>query len=407
MPEDTIVAPASALVSQAVGIVRISGSKSFDFVKDIIFPEKLPEPGSFSYRKIIDFETKNILDTGIVLVFKNPHSFTGEDSVEIQVHGSPIVLNRITELLVKKGARYADPGEFSYRAFVNGKSTISELELGNVITNAKSFSETKGITKSIDRIRKSLTELVTELEAAISYPNYTDFNETVFNDKLSNLVKMVKSLLESSTIPGLPQVVLAGPPNAGKSTLFNHLLGFERTVVSDKAGTTRDYVKAIININDREVEIVDGPGLDIDNPDSGQDLVKTLISTSDLVLWMDPEENPVNINNNHLFIKSKSEGQTDTSNNWIEVSVKEKIGVDRLKEALIKSLPKHEFITTKRQYNILTSLMDAVTRANNSTEFDIKAFELNSALKMVSELDGINCPTETLKNIFGSFCIGK
>ncbi|MEZ4812358.1 MAG: GTPase [Caldisericia bacterium] len=407
MPEDTIVAPASAPVPQAVGIVRISGSKSFDFVKNIIIPEKLPEPGSFSYRKILDYETKEILDTGIVLVFKNPYSFTGEDSVEIQVHGSPIVLNRITELLVKNGARRADPGEFSLRAFINGKATISELELGNVITNAKSFSETKGITKSIGKIRESLTKLVTELEAAISYPNYTDFNETGFNEKLSNLVKMVKSLLESSAIPGLPQVVLAGPPNAGKSTLFNHLLGFERTVVSDKAGTTRDYVKAVVIINGREVEIIDGPGLDIDNPDSGQDLVKTLISTSDLVLWMDPDENPVNINNNHLLIKSKSETQTKTANSWIEVSIKEAIGVEKLKSVLIEALPKHEFITTKRQHNILLSLMDTIRRANDSSEFDIKAFELNSALKLVSELDGINCPTETLKNIFGSFCIGK
>jgi tRNA modification GTPase len=403
--DDTIVAPASALVTQAVGIVRISGPASFEIARKIILPSKLPQPGSFSFRKIIDPNTNEIIDTGITLVFKAPHSFTGEDSVEIQVHGSPMILQKITTLIISLGARMADPGEFSFRAFMNGKATIPELELGNAITHLSTAQNVTSMKKAIRAIRVELQKIITKIEANISY--FEESTDTSIDRDVASLQKIITKTIESSAPPGLPQVVIAGPPNAGKSTLFNHLIGFERTVVSKKAGTTRDYVKAKISILGNNIELIDGPGLDLVNPDSGQELVKELLKTADIILWLDPNSNLIKKQKNMIFFTSKCDSNSEVSEDWNKLSVKKNIGLDELKSKISKHLPVYEYATSKRQLDILNKLLKHIISAKNASSIDMKAFDLNDALKLISELDGMNCSQETIKQIFGTFCIGK
>ena len=254
---ETIFAQATAPVPQAVGIIRISGDNAFAIAEKII-PAGLPDAGKFGFRDVAS-EDGEKFDSGVVLVFKSPNSFTGEDVVEIQVYGSQAVINKILFMLGKLGARQAKPGEFSMRAFMNGKAGLADLELANALTSSTDAS--KGLRPQLEEIRNDLLFIISSLEASISFPNDVGDEDSI-KKQTTNLLFKIKSLLGSCSKPGLPRVILAGPQNAGKSTLFNFILGFSRTVTSDIACTTRDWVPQTTKIASRAIEIVDGLDLD-------------------------------------------------------------------------------------------------------------------------------------------------
>lgn len=401
---ETIVAPASALVAQAVGIVRLSGPQSHEIAKLALAFSGLPEIGRFALRKIVDPNNNEVIDEGLVLVFKAPNSFTGEDAVEFQLHGSPSVLERLTNLLVSFGARLASPGEFSFRAYLNGKATLTELETFNALTH--STSQGKGIGESIAKVRQELMTVLASVEASISFPTDATGDEGSTRSKISDILSLVSMLCDQSNKPGLPKIVLAGPQNAGKSTLFNRLVGFDRTVVSDIPGTTRDYVSSEAVICGKRVEIYDSPGFEENSYDPGQLLAKKLMDSADVVVWMEPEPNSADENDNVIKVHSRfDEARTDSD--WLQLSTVTGVGFDRLCKEIAVRIPKPDFLVTPRQKDMLLKLRDGLRQALDAPSFDALAFELNECARILSELDGIGLSHETLSLIFSNFCIGK
>ncbi|HOO96461.1 MAG TPA: 50S ribosome-binding GTPase [Caldisericia bacterium] len=403
---DTIVSPATALVPQAVGIVRLSGERSHEIAKKMINPPRLPEPGCFAFRQIINPLDKSIIDEGLVLCFQKPHSFTGEDSIEFQVHGSPAVLDMITNIAVSLGARKANPGEFSYRAFLFGKSSLPHLELANALANMSNLNQ-MGLGVFLATARKELEEIYSSIEAAISFPDDVSDNNS-FKTGLNELLEKLISVRESCQIGDLPKVIIAGPPNAGKSTLFNHLMGFNRMVVSSKPGTTRDYVSSNVRLFDANVTLIDSPGLDDDSDDSGQQLTKTLIDSADLIIWLDPEASTnVSIEKNAILVQSKSDTRRIDDSKWMQLSTHKKYGIDQLIEKIKDHLPKKDYIATTRQTDILKKMINSLKRALCAPSVDMLSFDIRECLTLMSELDGIGVTEANLERIFSTFCIGK
>jgi len=400
---ETIFAQATAPVPQAVGIIRISGDNAFAIAEKII-PAGLPDAGKFGFRDVAS-EDGEKFDSGVVLVFKSPNSFTGEDVVEIQVHGSQAVINKILFMLGKLGARQAKPGEFSMRAFMNGKAGLADLELANALTSSTDAS--KGLRPQLEEIRNDLLFIISSLEASISFPNDVGDEDSI-KKQTTNLLFKIKSLLGSCSKPGLPRVVLAGPQNAGKSTLFNFILGFERTVTSDIAGTTRDWVPQTTKIAGRTVELVDGPGLDA-SPDTGQSSFRKLFDSADCIVWLDPAAvKPEFADGRFLMVQSQSDKEGfPAQQGWLRVSGKYGLGTDELYKKILQVLGQKPFAATERQISLLASLENSVTSALECQTDDAMAFELSSVFQMVSELDGIGASQEVLESIFSSFCIGK
>ncbi|MBP7732367.1 MAG: 50S ribosome-binding GTPase [Caldisericia bacterium] len=404
---DTIVSPASALVSQAVGIVRVSGKDAFELAAKLLKSE-LPSPGTFAFRDVFDPFTGNLVDSGLILTFKSPNSFTGEDVVEFQLHGSPAVLVEVSDAIEKLGARKAEPGEFSLRAFTNRKATLPELELANALSNLKSpTSNNKGLTEMLVTWRNNLTTILAGIEAGISFPTDAQTDMDSIHSKVQAILSQIKTVLSSGK-PGTPTVTLAGVQNAGKSTLFNKLVGFQRVVVSNVAGTTRDFLSMEIDVGKKRILLFDGPGLETESDDSGQLLYKDFINSADLVVWVDPQGyKPEKYFNNAIFAKSKSDISVISESAWINICSKTGQGLDDLLKAIEMALPTQEFAITQRQYDLLKLLENSLKTSLEEKPEELVASDIQFALANLSQLDGIGLPDEILSSIFSSFCIGK
>lgn len=404
---DTIVSPASALVSQAVGIVRVSGKDAFELAAKLLKSE-LPSPGTFAFRDIFNPFTGNLVDSGLVLTFKSPNSFTGEDVVEFQLHGSPAVLVEVSDAIEKLGARKAEPGEFSLRALTNGKASLPELELANALANLKSpTSNNKGIAEMLVKWRNDLTTILAGIEAGISFPTDTQTDMDSIHSKIQDILSQVKTILSSGK-PGTPTVTLAGVQNAGKSTLFNKLVGFQRVVVSNVAGTTRDFLSMEIDVGKKKILLFDGPGFETESKDSGQVLYSDFVKSADLVVWVDPQgSRPSKILGNTIFAKSKSDIGVIEEPSWVNICSKTGQGLDDLLKAIEAALPAQEFAITQRQYDLLKLLENSLKTSLEEKPEELVASDIQFALANLSQLDGIGLPDEVLSSIFSSFCIGK
>lgn len=404
---DTIVSPASALVSQAVGIVRVSGKDAFELAAKLLKSE-LPLPGTFAFRDIYSPNTGKIIDSGLVLTFKSPNSFTGEDVVEFQLHGSPAVLTQVTESIEKLGARKADPGEFSLRAYTNGKASLPELELANALSNLKApISNNKGISEYLNIWRYELTSILAGIEAGISFPTDAQTDMDMVHSKITNILSQVRTVLSSGK-PGTPTVVLAGIQNAGKSTLFNRLVGFQRVVVSNVAGTTRDFLSMEIDVGKKRIQLFDGPGIETETDDTGQILYKDFIKSADIVVWVDPNgSKPEKVFDKTIYAKSKSDIGIVSDSQWINFCSKTGQGLDNLLAAIEAVLPVQEYAITQRQYDLLKVLENSLESSLEVKSEELVASDIQFALVSLSQLDGIGLSGELLSTIFSSFCIGK
>lgn len=404
---DTIVSPASALVSQAVGIVRVSGKDAFKLAA-MLLKSELPSPGTFAFRDVFNPNTGKLIDSGLVLTFKSPNSFTGEDVVEFQLHGSPAVLTQITDSIEKLGARKADPGEFSLRAFTNGKASLPELELANALSNLSSpTSNNRGISEFLIQWRESLTNILAGIEAGISFPTDSQTDMDSVRTRVKVVLSQVKTVLSTGK-PGTPNVTLAGVQNAGKSTLFNKLVGFQRVVVSNIAGTTRDFLSMEIEVGKKRIQLFDGPGFESETDDSGQNLYKDFIQSADLVVWVDPYGcKPEKMFDKTIFAKSKSDMGTVNDSAWINICSKTGQGLNNLLDAIEAALPGQEYAITQRQYNLLKILENSLESSLEEKPEELVASDIQYALVNLSQLDGIGLSGELLSTIFSSFCIGK
>lgn len=445
--QDNIVALATPTGVGAIAIVRISGQELINIYKQITGSKTNPIPRYANYKTIID-SNKNPIDNCLITYFKGPSSFTGEDILEISCHGGEFIPKAILSMLYALKVRQASPGEFSYRAFINGKIDLVQAESISGIISAKTsknaqvqLSNLNGkLSNSILEIRNKTINLLTILEheldfseEEISFTKVEDINKIIktINDPIEEILK---SFNFGSIINTGIRVVLCGKPNAGKSSLFNKLSGSNRAIVTDIAGTTRDTIETWLEISGIPVCIIDTAGIN-----NSSDKIEAIgvkksnseISNSDILLVLD-EEDPLHFFEYHklysykkytILIHTKSDLKSSSvkSENVINISVKNNSGIDQLYTELSTLLKKninYEFaldpvIMSNRQNKLLNSghhiLGDIKTLLLTPETLDIIILSslLREFSEVLEELLGKISNDDIFDNLFSSFCIGK
>ncbi len=437
---DTIAAIATPLGTGGVGVIRISGDKSFE-IADKIFSKHNLEAGKIAHGWIVDGEKK--VDEVIILPFKNPHSYTGEDVIEIHCHGGVNVVKNILSLVLKNGARTAERGEFTKRAFLNKKMDLSQAEAVADLIHAKtqnfalqSAKNLSGVlSEKISQIRGQIFETLSRIVAGIDFPEdvaepeYSYLIES-FEKSLSEIDKILSCARSSNILRQGIKVAIVGRPNVGKSSLFNALLNANRAIVTDIAGTTRDVIKETLDL-DVAVTLIDTAGIrDTDEvgkvEEIGIEYSKQSADEADLVIFLydsskgiteeDKEIYELIKNKPHLEVANKCDLIEKKSEDKIYISTKTGEGISELRE-LIKSkvcdfsIEDTEYITNERQVDCLQkckeSLINALEAAKRFELQDLISIDLKSALLFLDEITGEVITDDILNNIFDHFCIGK
>ncbi|MBW6500584.1 MAG: tRNA uridine-5-carboxymethylaminomethyl(34) synthesis GTPase MnmE [Bacteroidales bacterium] len=462
---ETICAPATS-AGGAIAVIRISGPESFPVIEKVFFPsDKSLVINKQAGNTVIHGEIRDegvIIDEVLVTLFRKPRSYTGEDSVEISCHSSSYIRSRILELLISNGTRIAAPGEFTQRAFLNGKMDLSQAEaVADLVASSSEASHRiamnqmrGGFSAEISRLRSELLRLTSLIELELDFGE----EDVQFADRteLLSIVNQVKDLagkLASSfrignvIKNGIP-VAITGKPNSGKSTLLNALLNEERAIVSEIPGTTRDTIEDTIFINGLEYRFIDTAGLrDTSDEVESMGIRRThekIMQASVLLLIGDISDTPEGINKRadeirekikhsgkYLFILvNKIDLATDGSlpefekhvhpgqnESLLFISAKEQQGLDELRRRLGEIVEKEKFnsgdviITNLRHYEALSKVSESLSRVEegltNGIPEDLVAIDIRQAIHYLGEITGEITTDEILGNIFKNFCIGK
>lgn len=455
---DTIAAIATNLGESGVSIIRVSGNKALSIVSNIFVGKnerKLIDIKSYTMRYgfIIDKETQEKLDEVIVSYMKGPRSFTAEDTVEINCHGGVVVTRRILEEVIKAGARLADPGEFTKRAFLNGRIDLSQAEaVIDIITaktelSAKSALEQSGgkLSREIMNLRDKLLEIIAHIEATVDYPE--DDLEEVTAEKskadIQFLINKIRELLDSADEGKILReglnTVIVGKPNVGKSSILNALLMEKRAIVTDIPGTTRDVIEEYISIDGIPIKIVDTAGIreteDVVEK-IGVERSKEKVNVADLVIFVldvsseftEEDREIINfikdkkyivlLNKMDLEFKiDKSDIKALDSHYIIDVSAKTGEGIKEFKNTIKELFFKGEvnskdvMITNSRHKEALIraeeNLEAAVEALNNTFAIDLAAIDLKNTWKIMGEISGDTIQEDIIDRIFSKFCLGK
>ncbi len=441
---DTIVAIITPLAQGAVGIIRISGDMSYKIAQKLFSKEIKPK--MINYGHILDNDSK-VVDEVILLPFKAPHSYTGEDVIEIQTHGSSAIINAILELILASGARMAQRGEFTKRAFLNHRIDLSQAEAVVDVIQSKSLkaaqdslSNLGGYLKNkITDLKKDLIEIYSKIIASIDFPEdvkEVDIKEveSICSDKITKINKILSNAKSHDYIRDGINACLIGKPNVGKSSLFNCLLNYTRAIVTEIEGTTRDTIKETINLGGYLINFIDTAGIrDKDKADIvekiGIDNSIDSIKNSQIVLFLfensidEIDKNLIELTNDKkvLFVKTKADINPPSNNaNVINISAVSGFGIDKLKnkilDAVLELIPDDSgYTTNKRQQTCLIKACEALnnvlgTIKNNPFSFDISdliAIDLKQAILELDEITGEVLTDSILENIFDNFCIGK
>lgn len=441
---DTITAIATPIGTGGVGVIRISGDKSFDIIEKI-FTKKNLEAGRISHGWIVDGGKK--IDEVIILPFKAPNSYTGEDVIEIHCHGGINVVRNILDLVLKHGARTAERGEFTKRAFLNKKMDLSQAEAVADLIHAKTRNFARQSAKNlsgvlgekIKEIRTDIFNVLSKIIAGIDFPEDVAEPEypyiiSEFEKSLNKVDKILAGAKSSDILRQGVKIAIVGRPNVGKSSLFNTLLNVERAIVTDIAGTTRDVLKENLDW-DIAITLIDTAGIreseDVGKVEEiGIEYSKQSAEDADLVLFMydiaagmtDEDKTILNLikDKKHIIIANKidllPESKSAASNGEILISTKTGAGIEDLK-AKIKEIvynfspDEMEFVTNKRQQDCLEKCREnlklALLAAQNRELQDLISIDLKSALLYLDEITGEVITDEILNNIFDHFCIGK
>ena len=445
---ETICALATA-AGGAIGIIRISGPKSLEilshvFTKDI----SNAQPNTIHYGNIKD--GSEVVDEVLVSVFRAPHSYTGEESAEISCHGSRYILNKVLALLIANGCRQAGPGEFTQRAYLNGKMDLSQAEAvadliasTNQATHQIAMSQLRGhFSSKLAQLREQLLKLTSLLELELDFSDHEDL-EFADRSELLELAKTIDNHVNrlaysfqtgQALKQGIP-VAIVGKTNVGKSTLLNRLLKDDRAIVSDVHGTTRDTIEDTIDINGITFRFIDTAGIRQTQDEVEQiGITRTYaaIDKARIVLWLidaEPSTEEINDvlqrteNKKLIVIKNKADKADNNSYNslklpFITISAKFGTGIDELEQAIyeaadIPALTENDIIVTNaRHYDALVRAHDSIQRVIDGLQMqlsgDLLSEDLRQALDTLAEITGGQItPNEVLGNIFKNFCIGK
>jgi len=448
---DTIAAISTALGVGAISIIRVSGPESIEIVNKIFKEKDLTkvESHTIHYGHIVDKE--EIIDEVLVSIMKSPRTFTTEDIVEINSHGGISTTNKVLELVLNNGARLAEPGEFTKRAFLNGRIDLIEADgIMNVIAaktekaRQQSMNQLSGkVSNYIKDLRKQLVAIISNIEVNIDYPEYEDIEEMT-NEKImpqlleikEELKNIIKKSEEGKIINQGINVGIFGRPNVGKSSLLNALLEEEKAIVTDIEGTTRDTVEGVINLNGILLNIIDTAGIrETDNvvEKIGVEKSKSIMEQCDLCILM--------LNNNesltdedveliqkmqdkkHIILINKMdlESKIDFSrlpNEYLKISVANDFGIESLKEKIVQLFHLGEletddltFLSDARSISLLKTSLSYIQEGINSIEMNepVEIIEINikSSWETLGEIIGETYKEELLDELFSRFCLGK
>lgn len=458
MINDTITAIATSLSTSGLSIIRISGIDALKIVDRIYKSKnkekKISEVNSHTINYGFIYDGEELIDEVMVLVMKGPKSYTKEDVVEIDCHGGIVVTKKILETIIKHGARIAEPGEFTKRAFLNGRIDLSQAEAVMDIINSKnelslknSLNQLKGnVLDKIKDIRKDLMHDLAFIEAALDDPEhislegFNDELENNINNTINELNKLLKSSENGRLIKEGIDTVILGKPNVGKSSLLNILVGSDRAIVTDIAGTTRDTLEESINIGGISLNIVDTAGIR-DTEDLvekiGVEKARNAADKADLIIYVIDASIPLDVNDDMIIdiIKDKRTvillNKTDlkvivepeqigaiTNKNIIQISAKENKGIDELEEWIIDNFFQGNlkfdndiYITNIRQKNSISQTIDSLNNVllsiQNDMPEDFYSIDLMNGYELLGEIIGETVNEDLVDTIFSDFCMGK
>ncbi len=451
--DDTIVALATPHGIGAIGVIRISGNKAIDIINQIFPSKDLSKQNSHTIHVGFLKCDGKVLDEVVVSLFKNPKSYTGEDVVEISCHGSPYIQEQVLNTIVAKGARLAKPGEFTQRAFLKGKLDLTQAEaVADLIasnTEASRNTALHNIRGGFSHVLKELRDQLISFSALIEleldfsqedveFADRTKFYELIHKAK-STVVDLINSFQLGNVIKNGVSVAIVGKPNAGKSTLLNTLLNENRAIVSEIAGTTRDTIEEVININGILFRLIDTAGIR-----ESKDVIETIgveksfekIKTADLVVYLFDvnEETQADVevalkqiqssNKNYIAVGNKVDLLTEenaqekfSNDGVLFISAKMNGHIDLLKQRMTDKViqgtvsAESTIVTNARHYQALQevnkSIDDITSGLSNHIPGDLLALDIRRCLHYLGEITGEITNEDRLDYIFSKFCIGK
>ena len=458
---DTIVALATPTGRSGIGVIRLSGADALaitqKLVEDAAF---VPEPRSAHLRQLHDQATGDIIDEAIITYFKAPHSFTGEDVVEISCHGSPVLLRQVIDICLHLDARMADPGEFTLRALANGRMNLAEAEAIRDLIDAQTTASARQairqlqgeFSKQLQPLKDDLLNVIVVLESAIEFveDDLPEMQADSIKTKLAAIAAETKTLAATFQAGRLIReglrVALVGRPNVGKSSLFNTLLGSDRAIVTEIAGTTRDQIHERFTINGIPISLIDTAGLreTTDTVESiGVERSRATIADADLVIVMIDASEELSLEDkeiigsvtdlNHLIAINKIDiaggaavDQLSNSLNsalrtrhsvFTAVSAKTGQGLNELRDAIIRPFAPDDItnagflVTDARHHDLLvragSEIEQSLGQMEQKMSEEIVLIGLHNALRYLGQITGETTTEDMLTRIFATFCIGK